>query len=283
MEKIECPKPGIYPGIPAHIYHAWPAVSSTLLKGYAALPSTARTPYVPGDDANVGSGIHAYTLQGEAGLHAECVVLSADCEGTSKSAVAAKAATADKFPGKVLLPHRYGSGKAEDKIPIMDVLKGVDESFRAHPKIGPILDRAQTELSIVWLDEETQVLCKARLDVWDQGIIWDVKKCRSVDSFRWQIKDLFYEIQAGHYFNGAVAVGLDPVAFGFLPCEAVAPYRVHCGYLDHEKLTSARFEAKRLIGLVKESTLTDNWPNYRIPQHIFSLAEIQPDDLIEVW
>lgn len=280
---IECPKPGIYHGIPAHEYHAWPAISSTFIKGYAALPSTARTPYVPGDDANVGSGIHAFTLQGEKGLQEECVILSPECEGSSKAAKAAREQVAADNPHKALLPHRYGPGAADTKPLIMDVLKGVDESFRNHPKTGPILAAAQTEVSLVWTDDETGLLCKSRMDVWDNGVIWDVKKCRSIEGFKWQLRDLFYELQAGWYFNGAVACGLDPVAFGFLPCEAFAPYRVGCGYLDPEKLTAARYECKRLLGLIKESTLTDNWPNYRIPAHIFHLEDIQPDDLMEVW
>ena len=276
---VECPAPGVYRNIPAHIYHSWPAISSTLLKGYAALPSTARTPYIPGDDANVGSGIHAFTLQGEKGLADECFILPLSCEGKSKGALSEREAFATAYPGKALLPPIYGP----EKIHISKVLTGVDNSFRAHPKTGPILENSEKELSLVWIDEASGCTCKARLDVWDGRIIWDVKKCRSIDGFHWQIKDLHYLVQGGHYFNGAVACGLNPVAFGFLPCEAFPPYRVACGYIDPDKLLEACQDAVRLIGLVKQSTITGNWPNFPIPGHIYDLDAIQPDDLVTVW
>lgn len=276
---VECPAPGVYRNISAAVYHSWPAISSTVLKAYAALPSTVRRPFVPGDDAAVGSGIHAYTLQGEAGLAEECFFLPEECEGKSKKAVEAREWYAEKNPGKALLPHVYGPAK----VPIMDVLKGVDASFHTHPKTGPILSGAEVELSLVWVDQGTGLTCKARLDVWDGRVVWDVKKCRSIDGFHWQIKDLFYGVQAGHYFNGAVACGLNPAAFGFLPCEAFPPYRVGCGYRDPDKLMEDSQEAQRLIKLFTESTLTGNWPNFRLPQHIFSLADITPDDLMEVY
>lgn len=281
---MKCPEPGIYRCVPAAVYHSWEAVSSSLLKGYAELPSTAQTPYEPGDDANVGSGIHAFTLQGKAGLEAECFILPASCDGKGKTALAERADYAEKYPERSLLPSVYGTGK----IPVMEVLEGVDFSFKVHPKTGPILADSEKELSLVWADKTTGSLCKARLDIWEARCrtIWDIKKSRDITRFQWQIKELFYEVQAGHYFNGAVACGLNPVAFGFLPCEAFPPYRVGCGYLsieDPDKLTAASLEAVRLVGLVTQSQQTGYWPNFQIPAHVYDLGNIQPDDLIQVW
>lgn len=278
-EQVETPPPGVYYDIPAHVYHQWEAVSSTLLKNYKKLPATARNPYQAGDDANVGSGIHALTLQGDAGLALECAVMPAECEGKGEPAKNARALFQSLHPGKVPLPPVYGPLK----IKVMEVLEGVDTSFRTHLKTKEILSNSQKEVSLVWIDEETGLLCKARLDIWDGSIIWDIKKTRSIDSFPWQAKDLCYDVQAGWYFYGAQACGLNPVAFGFLPCEAYPPYRVDCIYRDPDKLTADVDESKRLLRLVMESQLTNNWPIYRIPGHIFSLADIQPDDLISIW
>lgn len=276
---VSCPAPGVYFDVPATIYHSWPAISSSLLKSYASLPSTARIPYVAGDDANIGSGIHAFSLQGQSGLDDECFILPMSCEGKSNSAVEEREKHQDLNPGKVLLPPVYGP----KKIPTMDVLQGVDDSLHAHLKIGPVIRESQKEVSLVWIDEVSECTCKARLDIWDGQIIWDLKKCRSINSFQWQIKDLFYGLQAGHYFNGAVACGLNPVAFGFVPCEAFPPYQVACGYVDPEKLEIERENARRIIGLVKQSQMTGVWPNFPIPSHVYDLDDITPDDLVTVY
>jgi hypothetical protein len=274
-----CPEPGVYFDIPASEYHKWPAVSSSLLKAYASLPSTARIPYVAGDDANVGSGIHAFSLQGQTGLDTECFILSPECEGKSAKATQIRALETQSNSGKVALPSTYGTLK----IPVMDVLEGVDDSLNLHPKIGPILRESQKEVSLVWVDESSDCICKARLDIWDGQIIWDLKKCRSINGFQWQIKDLFYGIQAGHYYNGAAACGLNPIAFGFVPCEAFPPYQVACGYVDPDKLEMERENARRIIGLVKQSQITGVWPNFPIPSHVYNLDDITPDDLVTVY
>lgn len=274
-----CLTPGIYYNMPAAGYHSIPAISSTLLKAYAKLPSTCRTPFVPGDDANMGSGIHAYSLEGRAGFDQQCFILPTECEGKSKAAQTTREMQDGANPGKVLLPPVYGA----DKIPAMDVLRGVDESLNAHPKIGPVLRDSQKEVSVIWIDEDSGCLCKARFDIWDGSILWDLKKCRTIDGFQWQIKDLGYLLQAGHYINGAIACGLPAVAFGFVPCEAFPPYQVACGYVDPEKLEMERVNARRVIGLVKQSQISGNWPNFKVPAHIFNLNDIVPDDLVQVY
>jgi hypothetical protein len=279
MEEITLPPPGIYYDIPAHIYHRWPAISSTLLKAYATLPSTARMPYIPGDDANMGSGIHAYSLQGQSGLDSECVFLPSSCEGKSAKAMAEREEYRQANIGKALLPPVYGTQKTGT----MEILQGVDDSLHAHPKVGPVLRESKKEVSLIWIDEDSELTCKARLDIWDGSIPWDLKKCRSIAGFPWQFKDLRYDIQAGHYMNGAIACGLAAVGFGFIPIEAFPPYQVAWGYRDPEKLEIDRYEARRLIGLVKQSTLSGNWPNFPIPQHIFNLDDIQPDDTAQVY
>jgi len=283
----ECPAPGVYYGIPAATYHSWPAISSTLLKAYAALPSTARTPFVPGDDANVGSGIHAYSLQGEQGLLDECLFLPSTCEGKSKGSLSEREFYAAQNPGKVLLPPVYGT----EKVPMMEVLQGVDFSLNHHMTTRPIMKHSEKEVSLVWIDPGTGLVCKARLDIWEakEQTIWDLKKARSIKSLRYELDDgLHYRIQAGHYLNGAIACGLNPVAFGFIAIEAFPPYQVAPIYSDPDKTEIAKINAALLIGLVKESQLTGNWPNDFIPKvngdyYPASLNEITPQDLIRVW
>lgn len=277
--KAECPPPGVYYNIPSKDYHEWDAISSSYLKAYANLPSTSRAPYEAGDDANVGTGIHALTLQGEDALNEECFILPMSCEGKNKAALAEREQYQLLHPDKRLLPPVYGS----DKIPTLEVLRCVDDSLRSHPKIGEVLDNAEKEVSLVWIDKTTGLKCKARLDIWDGAIIWDLKKTRALSAFTWQIRELQYYVQAGFYFWGATECGLEPTGFGFIPCEAFPPYQVACGYVDPDKLEAAVENSRRLVGLVKQSQETGNFPNYRIPEHIYSLDDIKPDDLMQIY
>lgn len=281
VKLVVCPPPGIYYDVPAVVYHSWPAISSSFLKSYVENPSTSREPFKPGDDANVGSGIHAYSLQGEKGLLTECLVAPSSCAGKSAAALKEKDELIKANPDKTILPPFYGS--PAPGLPVMDVLRGVDNSLQTHPKIGPVLKNSQKEVSLIWIDEDSGCICKARLDIWDGRIIWDLKKARSISGFPWQMKDLHYDIQAGFYTEGAIACGLPVVAFGFIPCEAFPPYQVQCGYLDPDKLEAARGEARRLVGLVKESHMNDYWPNFPPPVHIMSWGELTPDDLVQIY
>lgn len=275
------PAPGIYYDIPASEYHQWEAISSTLLKKYAANPSTARTPYVPGDDANVGSGIHAYSLQGHEGLNAECFFLPESCGGKSAKAIAEREMYAASNPGKALLPAYYGS--PAPGLPIMKVLEGVDESLFAHPKISTVMENSRKEVSLVWIDPGSGMKCKARLDIWDGSIIWDLKKVRKIGGLKWEMDSgLMYRIQAAHYLNGAEACGLKPVAFGFIACEAFPPFEVRPFYSDPDKTELAQFEVKRLIGLVKQSMENDYWPNFPPPPGLMNWSDLEPDSTIEL-
>ena len=281
--KLECPEPGVYYDVPAWEYHQWAAVSSTLLKGYATLPSTAKIPYEPADDAGVGSAIHAFTLQGQKALEEECFILPAECEGTSARAKALRAEYKELHRFKALVPHRYGTGPAESKRPIMEILKGVDTSFNTHLKTKEILANAKREVSLVWIDDLSGCLCKARIDALEDVFFWDIKKTQSIDKFTWQIKQLHYGVQLGHYLNGCIANGLPIVGAGFMPCEATGTYRVGCGLRESERLAADRTEAQRLVCLVKQSVMSGYWPNDRIPPHIWDLSQITSNDLVDIY
>ena len=272
-------------GLPANVYHRIPAISSTLLKGYAANPATCRTPYEPKEDANVGTAAHAFCLQGEAALYEECFFLGPETMGKSKGAMMAREDAILANPGKTPLPYEYGG------VPIMDCLRNVDAALKSHPTVGNILRNSEKELSLFWIDPETGVLCKVRLDIWCPKTrqIFDLKKTSKFDDFGYQIRKLGYGLQAAFYLIGAQACGLDPLTFGLIPVEAEDPYRVGIGYLrdnpnDTEGLLlNAQAEAHRLLGLIVESTLTGNFPNYKLPTHLFSLSDIQPEDLMSTW
>lgn len=278
---VECPGPGIHYDVPAHIYHQWGCVSSTLIKNFAKRPSTCRDKFIPSDDVNVGSGIHCYTLMGPENLETECIIGPAF--GKGKSDVAARQELIDTNPDKSILPPMYGS--PAPGLPIMDVLSGVDSELRKHPKIGKVLDNSEKEVSLVWVDPGSGVLCKARLDIWEgkELTIWDIKKCKSITSLKYEMDSGYrYRLQSAHYLNGATLCGLNPVAFGFIACEAFPPFECRPFYSDPDKTVAAQEEVCRLIGLIKQSISMDYWPNFPPPPNIYDWNDLTPDDTIEI-
>jgi hypothetical protein len=268
-------EPGIYPGISEDTYHALPYVGSTTLKNYAKNPAGSLLPFTPTDDMNLGSAIHSYSLQGESHFAENfAIMFSSPLNKNTNEYKALKADFVQHNDGKTILPESYY------KTPTMEIIKGVDAALRSHDVAGMFLKQGTEELTLIWDDKDTGVRCKARID-FNPGrfLLVDLKKTANVLKFRNQMCDLYYDIQAGHYTNGARALGMKIDTFALIAVEAEPPYPVLTGYLSESWLSWACHEAHRQLSLYNESRTTGNWPNYQVPGHIFSLSQIVPDDL----
>ncbi len=119
---------------------------------------------------------------------------------------------------------------------LYDRLKAVrSEVYRV---AGGILEPEglQTEVSLIWKDADTGLLCKARIDLlrFDEFLAGDFKKVQNADvhAFTRTIYERRYDIQAAHYDAGLVALFGGDEQPGHLgtdawPCrEAVVPTRL---------------------------------------------------------
>lgn len=272
-------EPGIYHDIPASDYHALPYLSSSFLKKFRDCPAAALAPFEPTVDMNVGSAIHAYSLEGLAAFNQEfAVMFESDLNKNTNEYKGLKRQFEQMARNKTILPAVF------NKVPMMEVIKGVDNALRTHPLAGSLLKTGFQEVTLIWDDPETGVRCKARLD-WNPGqrILADLKKTADVSRFTYQMRDLNYPIQAAHYSTGARECGIEVDTFIFVAVEACPPYMIRCGFLGPSKMDEAEKELSRLIGLVRDCKEQDRFPNYRIPDHIFSLNEITPAELLEEW
>ena len=275
--KITELEPGIYYDIPASDYHALPYISSTFLKKFRDNPASALIETEVTEDMLVGQAVHSFSLEGLDAFNREFVVMfSSDLNKNTNEYKRQKGEFELANMGKTILPALY------KKVPMMEVLKGVDASLREHPVTGLFLKQGMQEVTLIWDDEETGLRCKARLD-WSPGkrMLVDLKKCADVAKFRNQIVSMNYDVQGGWYTYGAIACGMDPDTFVFAAVEAEPPYAVKCGYLSPEWLAWAQDEAKRLLRLVAECRHLNRFPNYEIPPHICSLEQMCSHDLLE--
>lgn len=142
-------------------------------------------------------------------------------------------------------------------------------------------DGADRELSIVWIDDDTGVKCKARVDIAREadGVLADLKTTaddpqsflyRSVTKFK-------YYMQAAFYVDGmAAAAGERFEHFTFICVEKSSPHDVFFQKLDIDSLEVGRILYKRLLREYASAKARDLWPGYtdgvttiRLPEYMF--------------
>ena len=161
--------------------------------------------------------------------------------------------------------------------------QGVNKSLRSHPIASQMLNRGCNEMSLVWVDQESGLTCKARLDDYFEAIPSDLKTCSDVTWFHRDLYKKNYHLQAGHYTSGCRANALPVDYFCFLAAQTKDTFPVRVGFIKPERLELAILEVGRLLVLIKECQERNQWPNFKIPEHVMSLDQLLPSDLLEEW
>jgi hypothetical protein len=150
-----------------------------------------------------------------------------------------------------------------------DMCTSVRESLLAHRSANLLLtEPGEVELSLVWMDFETGLLCKARPDrhVPDlgPGIIADLKSTKDASKrgFERAIDMYGYHLQAAHYLTGAQACGLRAGAFAFIPFEKEAPFAVGTYRIVQAALDAGAATLRPLMQLYKQCKESGHWPAY---------------------
>lgn len=133
-----------------------------------------------------------------------------------------------------------------------------------------ILSKGKPEVSLFWVDEETGVRRKARLD-WlrEDGMVPDLKYFNTVTDLREiekQCHRMKYHWQAGWYLDGVLAVlGINTNDFIHIFVTDDAPYIARPFVLGDASLEKARAEYRPLLEQFKTCLETNQWPAYEVP------------------
>jgi hypothetical protein len=145
-------------------------------------------------------------------------------------------------------------------------VKAISYRVRKHPYAGQLLKHGVSEQSIIWIDEETGVLCKGRLDwvVENQPIIVDLKSTTdaSLEGFQRSISKYRYYVQAAMYLDGVKALGYGDYDFIFAAWEKKSPFASALYYPSKDMLEVGRIEYKKLLNLYKKCRTLDEWKGY---------------------
>ena len=155
----------------------------------------------------------------------------------------------------------------------------VQQSVLSNPRIVAILEQAKSEVVLIWTDIDTQVRCKARLDLLSSEIA-DLKTTSYSVSYqvgRCGYK-LGYHIQSAFYTDGHTTASggilSDPFKFSFIFIESSPPYLVsifdgHGAYDERDEkhhpyiyLEMGRGQYKDALKTIKMCQKSGEWPGH---------------------
>ena len=139
-----------------------------------------------------------------------------------------------------------------------------------HDLVRPLIGAVgRTELTVVWIDEETGLTCKGRFDKLIEAaeqapciIDYKTTVCAHWRLFERQFAALGYDLQAAAYTDGATAqLGTKPI-FRVIAQEKSPPYLCVVGRVREETLDSGRTKYRAALREIKRCLTTGVWPGY---------------------
>jgi hypothetical protein len=258
MTILEQIKAGTFVGrvddLPAEAYHAAPYLSNSAQIQFAESPAH----YIAAKTAErrrevIGTGTHMAVL--EPARFAASLVVIQDRRG-NRGKEADEAAAAGKF---------VVTEKEHEQI------RRQADAILADPWCKRILSKGKPEVSLFWIDAETGVHRKARLD-WlrDDGMVADRKYFNTVTNIREierQCHRMKYHWQAGTYLDGVEAVlGIPTNEFIHIFVTDSEPFVARPIILGDASLEKARIEYRPLLSKFKECEEKNQWPAYEVPE-----------------
>lgn len=147
-----------------------------------------------------------------------------------------------------------------------------DQSFT----VGELIHHGACERVIYWLDEETGLTCKARIDLMCGTATLDIKTTDDARerAFGNQCADQGYDIQAAFYLRARRA--MDPTIprnlFFLIAVELTAPHEVVVWPLDEDLFVNeGERKVKAGLAVVKQCRTNMHWPGYPRPKRPLAL------------
>jgi len=157
--------------------------------------------------------------------------------------------------------------KANGQVPMSRVdwqsVMGMARAVLDHPVATTMMDAAKTELSLQW-DDVGGIPCKARLDAWAPGQVWDLKSTQDArpSAFARTIFQMGYGIQAAFYLRGAAACGLKATEFRMVVVERDPPHGVYVYRLEDAVLQASDILIDRALETWATCQKTGVYPSY---------------------
>ena len=237
-------------------------LSSTMLKELAKSPAHLRY-MLDADTAHdtpaliLGRAIHCMALEGEEEFNKHF--------GEKKLSWATKEGKKEK--------ERFNSlGLTALSGDDMATVKGFTDAFNHHEAVCQLVvdgENPKFEETVLWVDEESGLGCRAKIDLCDSGVILviDLKSTQNADPevfIRGDFWKYKYHLQAAHYAAGWMAATKStiPPDFYFYAGEKTPPYCSKVFKVSDRVIAYAMKERRKLINVYKECLTENEWPGY---------------------
>ena len=229
---IETPKPGIYPDVSFEDYLQWDALSNSRMS--LAKRSLFHFKYQewsePTKAMTLGSLMHCGQLEPRM-LSQRYVVMPEfhrDENNVTDSGKRSFAKTTKYVKLKVEQFEQRNSDKEiveqEEYDKMLGMCNSLADNGLAHQALN---GKGPTEVSYLWIDPDTGLLCKARTDKVNQMLdaLVDLKTTRDALEFPKSIANFGYDRQAAHYLAGWKELTGDDYDFIIPAVETSSPFR----------------------------------------------------------
>lgn len=267
-DEFKSGEPGIYLDVPEEEYFAFPAASNSTLCLYEQnpgnVPWSKKAPVIDGDDAtDLGSLVHCKALTPH--LFNEIYIVRPLVNlRTNKGKAEAEAFEWQAEQSGLKVISAELNSKADNMV----------ASMMAHPEFENVLTSAnlQTEVTILWVDKDTGVLCKCRCDTFipmdgNSVVVMDLKTTGDIKKLKYSVVDYGYDRQQVHYTEGVLAQGINEVHwfFGFVSSKLeLKRYPVKFATLRNELIEYAKYEQRRRLAGYAYSLRTNDWSGVEI-------------------
>jgi len=270
------PVTGWFPDLSMAEYLAIPAMGASGLVEFRRSPAhfdhARRHPKEPTPAMREGTALHLALLEPD--LYAGRYVSLGQCEGVKKD-LSRCTNGGSSYRGGASFCGVHDPAKGEpmdDGVEVMPNeaigrIEGMRRAVLAHPELGQFFrGRGVSELTGVWLDEASGLLCKIRLDRYVEraGVHFDLKRTVSAEreAFRRQVVRMGYAFRSAFYRRGMAALDKPAMASVLGAVEADAPHGVQAFLLDESDLETFTPEIDRLLYQAAECEATGDYPAY---------------------
>ncbi len=254
-------EPGIYPGTSYAEYARMDAINHSVLEHIRKSPAHLREaqihPPEPTEAMEFGSAFHVAILEPER-FAAEYV---RGLEGVGKRSNADK----DRWAKFEADHHGQTVLKAEEYDDIVGMAGAAWESETA---ANLLRGDGANEVVIVWRDQETGLLCKARMDRIGSPYGWtfvvDVKSSRDASpaSFRKDVANFGYARQLAMYLDGAATLAPAERRNAIIAVEKARPFGVAIYELTDAAIEEGRKQYRRNLRQYATCKAKGSWPGY---------------------
>lgn len=262
---MEGPPPGIYPNVPFAEYCRWSSINHSILKNLDTTPAHAHWRMTHQDEStkfqDLGHMLHQALLEPK--LFAESHLVAPDVDRRTKIGKAEWAAFEERAAGRTIVSESE-----------MACLHGIQANAAVHATVREALyGVGVSELSMVWEDPETGLLCKGRIDrlceIGGWPFVVDLKTThKPATTFSWQMSVERYKLheQAAHYLRGLAVLrplhGESQRKFAWLVAETEPPYAVRIFEAEDAALSIGNDVVSKHLQQFKECKEAGVWPSW---------------------